>query len=229
MSHNQSKYFEFKSELVNNNFSLSEFKGWNGLIIMKLDCPKDLNIKNDLINSKYIDISEKEKIIVAIKGEVEVKLNHQSFVLKEFDSLNLYSSDSKFEIKSILDSQIFIISAKDLKPQKKNPIFFNFMKDIDPRDIWGGQCISRVFFGENLNLVFFDLKSGFKFHDNGHQNEQITWVIKGDMDFYVKNLKKKLSSGVGVDIGNNDIHGGISNGAIGFDAFYPKREEKKYK
>ena len=97
MSHNQSKYFEFKSELVNNNFSLSEFKGWNGLIIMKLDCPKDLNIKNDLINSKYIDISEKEKIIVAIKGEVEVKLNHQSFVLKEFDSLNLYSSDSKFE------------------------------------------------------------------------------------------------------------------------------------
>ena len=119
MSHNQSKYFEFKSELVNNNFSLSEFKGWNGLIIMKLDCPKDLNIKNDLINSKYIDISEKEKIIVAIKGEVEVKLNHQSFVLKEFDSLNLYSSDSKFEIKSILDSQIFIISAEDLKPQKK--------------------------------------------------------------------------------------------------------------
>lgn len=229
MSHNQSKYFEFKSELVNNNFSLSEFKGWNGLIIMKLDCPKDLNIKNDLINSKYIDISEKEKIIVAIKGEVEVKLNHQSFVLKEFDSLNLYSSDSKFEIKSILDSQIFIISAKDLKPQKKNPIFFNFMKDIDPRDIWGGQCISRVFFGENLNLVLFDLKSGFKFHDDGHKNEQITWVIKGDMDFYVKNLKKKLSSGVGVDIGNNDIHGGISNGAIGFDAFYPKREEKKYK
>ena len=229
MSHNQSKYFEFKSELVNNNFSLSEFKGWNGLIIMKLDCPKDLNIKNDLINSKYIDISEKEKIIVAIKGEVEVKLNHQSFVLKEFDSLNLYSSDSKFEIKSILDSQIFIISAEDLKPQKKNPIFFNFMKDIDPKDIWGGQCISRVFYGDSLNLVLFDLKSGFKFHDEGHMNEQLTWVIEGDMDFYVNKLKNKLSSGSGVDIASFDVHGGISNGAVGFDAFYPKRGEKIYK
>ena len=229
MSHNQSKYFEFKSELVNNNFSLSEFKGWNGLIIMKLDCPKDLNIKNDLINSKYIDISEKEKIIVAIKGEVEVKLNHQSFVLKEFDSLNLYSSDSKFEIKSILDSQIFIISAEDLKPQKKNPIFFNFMKDIDPKDIWGGQCISRVFNGDSLNLVLFDLKSGFKFHDEGHKNEQLTWVIEGDMDFYVNKLKNKLSPGLGVDIGSFDVHGGISNGAVGFDAFYPKRAEKIYK
>ena len=229
MSHNQSKYFEFKSELVNNNFSLSEFKGWNGLIIMKLDCPKDLNIKNDLINSKYIDISEKEKIIVAIKGEVEVKLNHQSFVLKEFDSLNLYSSDSKFEIKSILDSQIFIISAEDLKPQKKNPIFFNFMKDIDPKDIWGGQCISRVFNGDSLNLVLFDLKSGFKFHDEGHMNEQLTWVIEGDMDFYVNKLKNKLSSGSGVDIASFDVHGGISNGAVGFDAFYPKRGEKIYK
>ena len=229
MSHNQSKYFEFKSELVNNNFSLSEFKGWNGLIIMKLDCPKDLNIKNDLINSKYIDISEKEKIIVAIKGEVEVKLNHQSFVLKEFDSLNLYSSDSKFEIKSILDSQIFIISAEDLKPQKKNPIFFNFMKDIDPKDIWGGQCISRVFNGDSLNLVLFDLKSGFKFHDEGHKNEQLTWVIEGDMDFYVNKLKNKLSPGLGVDIASFDVHGGISNGAVGFDAFYPKRKEKIYK
>mgnify|MGYP002640790199 CR=1 FL=1 len=229
MSHNQSKYFEFKSELVNNNFSLSEFKGWNGLIIMKLDCPKDLNIKNDLINSKYIDISEKEKIIVAIKGEVEVKLNHQSFVLKEFDSLNLYSSDSKFEIKSILDSQIFIISAEDLKPQKKNPIFFNFMKDIDPKDIWGGQCISRVFNGDSLNLVLFDLKSGFKFHDEGHMNEQLTWVIEGEMDFYVNKLKNKLSSGSGVDIASFDVHGGISNGAVGFDAFYPKRGEKIYK
>ena len=49
------------------------------------------------------------------------------------------------------------------------------------------------------------------------------------MDFYVKNLKKKLCSGLGVDIAGYDVHGGISNGAIGFDAFYPKREEEKYK
>ena len=74
----------------------------------------------------------------------------------------------------------------------------------------------------------FDLKPGFKFHDEGHINEQITWVIKGNMDFYVSKIKKKLNSNEGVDIGKSDFHGGLSNGAIGFDAFYPKREEKKY-
>ena len=39
---------------------------------------------------------------------------------------------------------------------------------------------------------------------------------------------KKLNKSNAVDIGANHEHGGISNGAIGFDAFYPKRDEKKY-
>ena len=229
MANHQSKYFEFKNEIIENNFSLSEFYGWNGLIIMRLELQKNSKIKNNQIISKYFDISDKEKIIVTVNGEVEIKIDNKNFVLKEFDALNLYSNNLNYEIESKTNSQIFIISAKDLKPQEKDHIFFNFIKDIVPKDIWGGQCISRVFYGESLNLVLFDLKSGFKFHDKGHQNEQVTWVIKGDMDFYVKNLKKKLCSGLGVDIAGYDVHGGISNGAIGFDAFYPKREEEKYK
>ncbi len=229
MANHQSKYFEFKNKIIENNFSLSEFYGWNGLIIMRLELQKNSKIKNNQIISKYFDISDKEKIIVTVNGEVEIKIDNKNFVLKEFDALNLYSNNLNYEMESKTNSQIFIISAKDLKPQEKDHIFFNFIKDIVPKDIWGGQCISRVFYGESLNLVLFDLKSGFKFHDKGHQNEQVTWVIKGDMDFYVKNLKKKLCSGLGVDIAGYDVHGGISNGAIGFDAFYPKREEEKYK
>ena len=41
--------------------------------------------------------------------------------------------------------------------------------------------------------------------------------------------KDKLTKQKGVDIGPFHKHGGISNGAIGFDAFFPKRNEKKYK
>ena len=37
MANHQSKYFEFKNEIIENNFSLSEFYGWNGLIIMRLE------------------------------------------------------------------------------------------------------------------------------------------------------------------------------------------------
>ena len=40
--------------------------------------------------------------------------------------------------------------------------------------------------------------------------------------------KLKLLKALIIDIGPKHPHGGVSNGAIGFDAFYPKREEQKY-
>ena len=225
----KSNYFKFKNNPSIKNFWFSEYKGWNGLIIMKLNLQNNAIIDNNSIKSKYFDVSDKEKIIILVKGNIEVKSNNKTYSLNEFDAVNFYADNTSYTIKSNSNSQIFIISADKLKPQKKDPIFFNFLKDIKPKDIWGGQCISRVFFGESLNVVLFDLKSGFKFNDTGHENEQITWVIKGDMDFYVENVKEKLTEDNGVDIGSFQIHGGVSNGAIGFDAFYPKREEKKYK
>ena len=42
-------------------------------------------------------------------------------------------------------------------------------------------------------------------------------------------VKKTLTSDVGVSIGPNHIHGSVSGGALGFDAFFPKRIEEKYK
>ena len=80
-----------------------------------------------------------------------------------------------------------------------------------------------------MTVVLFKLKKGFKFHDNGHKNEQITWVIKGKIKFYVKNKLLTLEANkTAVDIGSYDFHGGTSFGAIGFDAFSPNRSEKRY-
>ena len=62
MKNIQSKYFEFKNKLIENKFFLSEFKGWNGLIIIRLELPKNITVKSDLIISKHFDISKKEKI-----------------------------------------------------------------------------------------------------------------------------------------------------------------------
>ena len=62
-----------------------------------------------------------------------------------------------------------------------------------------------------------------------HENEQITWLIEGEMDFYSNDKKKLLKTDLGVSIGPNHVHGGVSGGALGFDAFFPKRDEKKYK
>ena len=229
MDNSSSQFFKLKNNLNTNIYSMSEFKGWNGLVLINLCLSKNTSIKNDSIYSENFNISEKEKIFVLVKGKAEFLLDNKCHTMEAFDAINLFSKNLKYEIKCKEDSQFFLISAENLTPIKKNAYFFNFKKDIVPNDIWGGQCISRVFFGDSLNLVLFDLKSGFKFHDEGHKNEQLTWVIEGDMDFYVNKLKNKLSPGLGVDIGSFDVHGGISNGAVGFDAFYPKRKEKIYK
>ena len=105
--------------------------------------------------------------------------------------------------------------------------FFNFEKNLKKTDLWGGKCISRVFTGKGMTLVLFRLKRGFKFHDNGHKNEQLTWLVNGKMKFYVKNKSKLLkSNGASVDIGPYDYHGGMSLGAIGFDAFSLNAQKK---
>jgi quercetin dioxygenase-like cupin family protein len=74
------------------------------------------------------------------------------------------------------------------------------------------------------------LKKGFEFEDKGHENEQITWLIEGKMNFHSNGESKILTSeNGGIDIGPNHLHGGVSEGAIGFDAFFPKRQEAKYR
>ena len=49
------------------------------------------------------------------------------------------------------------------------------------------------------------------------------------MEFYANGEKKTITPDIGVDIGPNHVHGGVSSGAMGFDAFFPKRQETKYK
>ena len=140
------------------------------------------------------------------------------------------SKNQKYEILAKKNSVFFIVSAKNLESQEGSNFFFNFKKDLKKKDLWGGQCISRVYDGKGLTVVLFDLKNGFKFEDKGHANEQITWLIDGKMDFYSNGENKTLTpENGGVDIGPHHVHGGVSSGALGFDAFFPKREEVRYK
>ena len=69
--------------------------------------------------------------------------------------------------------------------------FFNFLNDIN-REIYGEEKLFRPYEGKEITLVLFDLKSGFKFEDKGHPNEQITWLTKGKMSFYAKDQKDIL-------------------------------------
>ena len=227
LNKDKSTYFEFEkiANLELTNFA--KYTGWNNLIVIKINLKKDKILAHDFINSEVSETYNKEKILVVVKGALKFSFKKKEYFLKEFDVVNFFAGE--YEIESQENTEAYLISAKDLTDQNKDSIFFNFKNDIKPVDLWGGQCISRIYAGENLNLVLFDLKPGFQFNDKGHSNEQITWVVEGEMDFYANKFEKKLNRSNAVDIGRNHEHGGISNGALGFDAFYPKRDEEKYK
>ena len=122
---------------------------------------------------------------------------------------------------------MYLISSAKLPIKKSKAKLFNFTRDVTAKNLWGGKCISRPYLGKDLNLVLFYLKPGFKFDDVGHLNEQITWLIKGKMNFYSKNIKGNLNKYNGVDVGPKHKHGGISRGAIVFDAFFSQKKRKK--
>lgn len=223
-----SKFFEFSSLNIKKGLDISFFKGWNKSIIIKFNLKKD-NLINNLFIKKYFPyISNKEKLFVFTSGRVELKKNSKKVFLEKFDALNSFSDEINYEIRCLENSEFYLISCEKFKKINEDSVYFNFEKNIKSKDIWGGQCISRPFVGREINLVLFDLKPGFEFEDKGHFNEQITWLIEGSMDFYSQEIKKKLTYRTGVDIGPNHFHGGVSNGAVGFDAFFPKRGELNY-
>lgn len=223
-----SSFFEFKSDITD-NYRLGNYLGWNSLVIAKFKLKKGIFLSSLKIDDKFDGLKGKQKIIVVIKGFLEIEIENKKKSLKHFDAVDIISSDQKFNVFAKEETIFFMISAKNLEQQSGSCNFFNFKRDIEIKDLWGGQCISRPYEGGGLTLVLFDLKKGFKFEDKGHKNEQITWLIDGRMDFYADGKHKTLNLDNGVDIGPNHLHGGISSGALGFDAFFPKRQEVKYK
>ncbi len=225
----KSKFFKFNFKKNKKSFKVSTFKGWNNSIVIKIFFNSNGLIDRDFIKRKFPKILNREKIFILSSGSSNFNSEKKDFKLKKLDALSIFSDNFNYSFKCKKNTQLFLISSEKLKKKKNKSIYFNFIKDIKAIDIWGGKCISRPYSGADLNVVLFDLKKGFKFNDDGHSNEQITWLISGSMNFYSGNLKNNLTSKKGIDIGCFHKHGGVSNGAIGFDAFFPKRNEKKYK
>ena len=189
--------------------------------------------KKSIFNSNEIDrkfpkLIGKEKIFIFTKNNIEFKLSKKVMKLNKYDALDIITKKN-FSLYSKKENFFFMISSEKSKKFNNQVKRFNFLKDIKSKNLWGGKIISRPYEGKNLTLVLFNLKPGFKFEDKGHVNEQITWLINGSMDFFANSKKKRLCKDMGVSIGSKHLHGGTSRGAIGFDAFYPKRIEKKYR
>ena len=219
----ESNFFRFSKKKID------KYNGWNKSSIIKIQLnSKDVTTYQELIKIEK-KIIKNEKLIIIKKGKVNIMVDKKLYKMGKLDALNLFSNCKNLKIMATEDSEIYLVSCLTNKNKLGNPFFFNLKRDIKSKNLWGGKCISRVYYGGELNLVMFNLKKGFKFHDNGHKNEQITWLIKGEMEFYADKKNKLLKIDNGVSIGKNHPHGGVSKGAIGFDAFFPKRNEAKYR
>ena len=225
---NKSKYFNLNKSQNFNNILFSSYDGWNSLVVAKFNLKKNDYIDANYINEQFPELKNKQKIFVTIKGSIKLEFEKSSFIMNEFDAVDFIKGDEKYKINSSEDSIIYMVSAKDLGAEDGSPVFFNFKKEVTSKNLWGGKIISRPYNGKGVTLVLFDLKNGFEFEDKGHPNEQITWLISGSMNFHANNEHKTLNTDFGVDIGPNHLHGGVSKGAIGFDVFFPKRQEEGY-
>ena len=223
----KSKFFKFKKE-KNKQIKSNEIKYKN--FSKNFDIIKLNFFKNKKINYIFNNNTPNEFILVVISGLITLNLKKNFFRLKAYDVINFSSISLNLEIKALKKGSAFLIR---VKPRKKFNNFrlkyFNFIKNIKPRNLWGRQCISRPYQAKFITLVLFDLKKGFKFEDKGHHNEQITWIINGKMNFYVNKKNIFLYKNCGVNIRPNEPHGGTSMKAIGFDIFSPKRNELNYK
>ncbi len=225
----KSKFFKFFPKKNKKSFKFYTFNGWNKSLVIKIVFNSSYKINSQFIKKNFPQIINKEKVFIKIAGKVKFKSPSKNFELKKLDAISIFSDNFDYDFTCLKNSELFIISSEKFKIKNHRPVYFNFKKDIEAIDIWGGKCLSRPYSGADINIVLFDLKKGFKFFDKGHSNEQITWLISGSMNFYSGKLKEKLTKDKGIDIGYFNSHGGLSNGAIGFDAFFPKRSEKKYK
>jgi hypothetical protein len=223
-------FFNFHENIISKSQPKTmKYIGWSGLVVLKFNMKVDEQIKSLVLDTMIPELKKKEKIFFLTKGNISLISEKYQIYLKEYDAFNYLNVDEEFNLLSIDETTLYMVSCDKANLINEKSRFFNFKNDIEIRDFWGGKCISRPYESKNLTLVLFDLKQGFEFSDNGHSNEQITWLINGQMNFHVNKIQKILNTENGVSIGQNCPHGGISDGAIGFDVFFPKREEKKYK
>lgn len=228
MNNTDSEYFSFKKMLKkHDNLKYCNYSGWSGLEFFKFFLSKGEKLSNEIVLRIKPELSNKEKIFFSHQGKLKFVDDNNAIDLIEYDVIN-HSNNTKFYFQAKEDSEFYMISSLKSSDLNKKTKILNILKDVEKRNLWGGNITSRPYEGHELTLVLFELKANFKFEDNGHPNQQITFLTSGEMEFYTDDKKKLLNSSNGVSIGPNHSHGGFSKGAIGFDAFFPKRIESKY-
>lgn len=99
-------------------------------------------------------------------------------------------------------------------------------KDLKARQVLEGITLKAAW-GENAMMTIFDFEPGAEIPSHSHPHEQITYVVKGKMEFTLGGKTVILGEGDGVVVPAGVEHRARVRGghAKAVDAWYPMRED----
>ena len=101
------------------------------------------------------------------------------------------------------------------------------IKDIKPKELVPG-ITGYYCHGEKMTLGYVELKKGSIIPAHSHEQEQITYIIEGELDMVIGGKPCLLSSGMYYVIGSNIPHSAVANSDCKvIDGFSPVREDYK--
>ncbi len=87
--------------------------------------------------------------------------------------------------------------------------------------------VRRSVYLEHAMVTFFDLAPGAVIPEHSHRHEQITFVVRGAMEFTLGEEVRVLRAGDGVCSPPGVVHGAVvlDEDMFALDAWYPQRED----
>ncbi len=106
----------------------------------------------------------------------------------------------------------------------------NFFKerDLNVKQVFEGISL-RAVSGDKAMMTIFDFVPGAVIPSHKHPHEQITYVVKGELEFTVEGKTQLLGEGDGVVVLSNQEHSAkvLSKPTKAVDAWSPIREDYK--
>jgi quercetin dioxygenase-like cupin family protein len=96
-----------------------------------------------------------------------------------------------------------------------------------PYKIWPG-IAARAFHGERITMALVDLEPNHPVPEHHHENEQMGFVVRGEMEMKIGEESRRLAAGQAYTIPSNTPHSVITTGPEGcvvMDIFAPVRSD----
>ena len=101
------------------------------------------------------------------------------------------------------------------------------IKDIPPKTLFPG-IIGYYAHGEKMTLGYVEVKAGSVLPRHQHVQEQITYIIEGQLDFQIEGMSGSLTNGMYCVIPSNAPHSAVAiTDCKLLDTFSPAREDYK--